>query len=234
MRAVPVERGMRLEAADLSIERPRIVAPGEEVAKRVGRLSGRGYSLTGEQLERADIYAHAPLEAQRVIGCRGVLMIDQHGLVAALLLARLWFGKADLTMTLNGALAGLIAITAEPLAPTPIGATSIGAVGGLLVVLSIVTLDKLRIDDPVGAISVHGVVGIWGLLAVLFYNESSTWWVQLVGILAIFGWVFGVSLLFWLCIKLTVGIRVEEEHEYEGVDIHECGLEAYPEFAVVE
>jgi Amt family ammonium transporter len=156
------------------------------------------------------------------------------GLMAALLVARGWFGKADLTMTLNGALAGLVSITAEPLAPTPFGATIIGAVGGALVVLSIVAIDKLKIDDPVGAISVHGVAGIWGLLAVLIYNEPSVWWVQIVGILAIFAWVFAASLLVWTLIRFTVGIRVDEEHEYEGVDLYECGLEAYPEFTVAE
>jgi len=156
------------------------------------------------------------------------------GLVAALLLARAWFGKADLTMTLNGALAGLVAITAEPLAPSPLNATLIGAIGGLLVVVSIVTLDKLKMDDPVGAISVHGVVGIWGLIAVLFNNEPSVWWVQIVGILAIFSWVFVTSLVAWLLLKVTVGIRVDEEHEYEGVDLYECGLEAYPEFTNAE
>jgi len=156
------------------------------------------------------------------------------GLVAALLLARSWFGKADLTMTLNGALAGLVAITAEPLNPSPLGATLIGAVGGLLVVVSIVTIDKLRIDDPVGAISVHGVSGIWGLLAVLISNGDARWWVQLVGILSIFAWVFALSLAFWFLIRLAVGLRVDAEHEYEGVDLHECGLEAYPEFTTAE
>lgn len=156
------------------------------------------------------------------------------GLIAALLLARIWFGKADLTMVLNGALAGLVAITAGPLAATPIGATMIGFVGGLLVVVSIIALDKLRIDDPVGAISVHGVVGIWGLLAVPIYDDSGKFWIQLVGLLCIFAWVFLTSLLFWLLIRSTIGIRVDEAHEYEGVDLHECGLEAYPEFAMVE
>jgi Amt family ammonium transporter len=156
------------------------------------------------------------------------------GLVFALLLARLWFGKADLTMALNGALAGLVAITAEPLAPTPIGATLIGAIGGLLVVASIVTLDKLRIDDPVGAISVHGVVGMWGLLAVPIYNEEAGLWVQLAGLLSIFFWVFLMSLLVWAAIKYTAGIRVHAEHEYEGVDLSECGMEAYPEFTTAD
>ncbi|MEM7500831.1 MAG: ammonium transporter [Pseudomonadota bacterium] len=156
------------------------------------------------------------------------------GLVAALLLARLWFGKADLTMVLNGALAGLVAITAEPLTPAPLAATLIGAVGGLLVVVSIVTLDKLRIDDPVGAISVHGIAGVWGVLAVLLTNDDAIWWVQIVGLLAIATWVFSTSALVWLALKYTVGIRVDEEHEYEGVDIGECGLEAYPEFTTAE
>lgn len=156
------------------------------------------------------------------------------GLVFALLLSRLWFGKADLTMALNGALAGLVAITAEPLTPAPIAATLIGAVGGMLVVVSIVMLDKLKIDDPVGAISVHGVVGIWGLIAVTFTNpESSLLW-QLIGIVSIFAWVFVMSLLAWFVIKTTLGIRVSEEEEYEGVDLSECGLEAYPEFTKAE
>ena len=156
------------------------------------------------------------------------------GLVFALLLSRLWFGKADLTMALNGALAGLVAITADPLSPTPILATTIGAIGGLIVVASIVTLDKLKIDDPVGAISVHGVVGIWGVLAVLLSNGEAGFVGQIVGILSIFAWTFGVSLIVWLLLKATVGIRVSEEEEYEGVDLSECGLEAYPEFKPAE
>jgi Amt family ammonium transporter len=154
------------------------------------------------------------------------------GLVAALLLARTWFGKADLTMALNGALAGLVAITAEPLTPAPLLATTIGAVGGLLVVGSIVTMDRVfKIDDPVGAISVHGVVGIWGLLAVTLSNPDATLGAQLLGIGTIFAWVFGTALVVWLVIKMVIGIRVSEQEEYEGVDIAECGLEAYPEFA---
>jgi Amt family ammonium transporter len=156
------------------------------------------------------------------------------GLISALLLARFWFGKADLTMALNGALAGLVAITAEPLTPEPLIATLIGGVGGLLVVLSIVGLDKLKIDDPVGAISVHGVVGIWGLLAVCISNPDAKLLVQLEGIACIFGWVFATSFVVWLILKITVGIRVSEEEEYEGVDISECGLEAYPEFTAAE
>lgn len=152
------------------------------------------------------------------------------GVVAALLTARTIFGKADLTMALNGGLAGLVAITAEPLAPTPGWATLVGMLGGLLVVFSIITLDKLRIDDPVGAISVHGVVGMWGLLAVPISNAQATFIAQVTGLLTIFGWTFIMSFIVWLLLKVTLGIRVSEEEEYEGVDIGECGLEAYPEF----
>jgi Amt family ammonium transporter len=152
------------------------------------------------------------------------------GVVAALITARLMFGKADLTMALNGALAGLVAITAEPLAPTPLLATIVGAIGGVLVVFSIVTLDKLKIDDPVGAISVHGVVGMWGLMAVLLSNEDATFTGQIVGLVTILAWTFVVSLIVWGILKAAMGIRVSEEEEYEGVDLGECGLEAYPEF----
>jgi Amt family ammonium transporter len=155
------------------------------------------------------------------------------GLVAALLVARAWFGKADLTMALNGALAGLVAITAEPLTPMPLEATLIGAVGGLIVVPSIVFLDRMfKIDDPVGAISVHGAVGVWGLLAVPITNDDANLGAQLLGIVTIFVWVFVVSFIVWLIVKAVMGIRVSEEEEHEGVDIGECGLEAYPEFNV--
>ncbi|HBA67723.1 MAG TPA: ammonium transporter [Methylococcaceae bacterium] len=152
------------------------------------------------------------------------------GLVAALLTAHFMFGKADLSMTLNGALAGLVAITAEPLTPSPLLATVIGAVGGVIVVFSILTWDKLKIDDPVGAISVHGVVGMWGLIAVCFSNDEASFTAQLIGIVTIFGFVFLSSLLTWYLIKLAMGIRVSEEEEYKGVDFSECGMEAYPEF----
>ncbi|MCO4785898.1 ammonium transporter [Marinomonas atlantica] len=152
------------------------------------------------------------------------------GAVGALILARILFGKADLTMLLNGALAGLVAITAEPSTPSALGATLIGAVGGLIVVVSILMLDKLKIDDPVGAISVHGVVGLWGLLAVPLTNDGASFGGQIAGALTIFVWVFGSSLVVWLVIKAIMGVRVTEEEEYEGVDISECGMEAYPEF----
>jgi Amt family ammonium transporter len=152
------------------------------------------------------------------------------GVVAALITARLLFGKADLTMALNGALAGLVAITAEPLTPSPGIGTLIGMVGGVIVVFAIVALDKLRIDDPVGAISVHGVVGMWGLMAVPLSNSDATFINQLIGLGSIFGFVFLVSFIVWLALKLIMGIRVSAEEEYEGVDIGECGMEAYPEF----
>ena len=133
-------------------------------------------------------------------------------------------------MALNGALAGLVAITAEPADPSALLATIIGGIGGVLVVLSILFFDKMKIDDPVGAISVHGTVGLWGIFAVLLSDAQATFVGQLVGALTIFAWVFTVSLLTWYVLKITVGIRVSEQEEYEGVDISECGMEAYPEF----
>jgi len=152
------------------------------------------------------------------------------GAIAAMIAARLMFGKADLTMLLNGALAGLVAITAEPSTPTALQATIFGAIAGVLVVFSIVALDKLKIDDPVGAISVHGTCGLFGLMLVPVTNGDVSFSGQLIGAATIFGWVFGTSLLVWFLIKMIMGIRVSAEEEYEGVDIGECGLEAYPEF----
>ncbi|MBT1451632.1 ammonium transporter [Glaciecola sp. XM2] len=152
------------------------------------------------------------------------------GSVAALILARVMFGKADLTMALNGALAGLVAITAEPSTPTALQATIFGVLGGILVVFSIVGLDKMKIDDPVGAISVHGVVGLLGLLLVPITNEGAKFSGQIIGALTIFVWVFVTSFIVWYVIKLVMGVRVSEEEEFEGVDLSECGLEAYPDF----
>lgn len=152
------------------------------------------------------------------------------GVIAAMIVAKLLFKKADLTMILNGALAGLVAITADPLSPSAQGAALIGAVGGVLVVFAIISLDKLRLDDPVGAISVHGVVGIWGVLAVPFNNADASFGAQLLGIVGIFVWVFLASLIVWFVIKAIMGVRVSEEEEYAGVDLTECGMEAYPEF----
>ncbi len=152
------------------------------------------------------------------------------GLIAALVTAKLLFGKADLTMTLNGALAGLVAITAEPSTPTPALATLFGAMGGVLVVLSVIMFDKLRLDDPVGAISVHGVVGFLGLMLVPITNGEVKFTGQLIGAATIFVWVFTSSTVVWFLLKKTMGIRVTAEEEYEGVDMSECGMEAYPEF----
>jgi len=152
------------------------------------------------------------------------------GLVGALLTARALFGKADLTMALNGALAGLVAITAEPSTPTALQATLFGLLAGIIVVFSIVGMDRLKIDDPVGAISVHGVIGLFGLLLVPITNDESSFTGQLAGAATIFVWVFAASSLVWYALKRTMGIRVSKEDEYEGLDISECGMEAYPEF----
>lgn len=153
------------------------------------------------------------------------------GLIAALVTAQILFGKADLTMTLNGALAGLVSITAGPLDPSPTLSLIIGAIGGVLVVFSVLALDKMKIDDPVGAISVHGTCGIWGILAVCLTAGAGQLVPQLIGIVGIFVWTFVAAAIVWIALKVTLGIRVTEEEEYEGVDISECGIEAYPEFA---
>lgn len=152
------------------------------------------------------------------------------GAVTALVVSRLMFGRADLTMALNGALAGLVSITAEPLMPEPILATFIGAIGGLIVVFAILGFDRIRIDDPVGAISVHGVAGIWGVFAVLLSNPDATFGSQLAGLLVIGGFVFVTAFILWLVLKMAMGIRLSEEEEVAGADLTECGLEAYPEF----
>ena len=152
------------------------------------------------------------------------------GLIAALVVAKMMFGKADLTMALNGALAGLVAITAEPSTPTPLLATLFGAAGGVLVVFSIVALDKMKIDDPVGAISVHGTVGFLGLLLVPLTNDGASFSGQIIGALTIFVWVFVASYIVWSILKATMGIRVSPEEEETGVDVGETGMDAYPEF----
>ncbi len=152
------------------------------------------------------------------------------GAIGALIIARIIFGKADLTMLLNGALAGLVAITAEPSTPSALQATLFGLIAGVIVVLSILAFDKIKIDDPVGAISVHGVVGLFGLLIVPITNPAASFVGQIAGAATIFTWVFIASLITWAVIKLVIGLRISEEDEYEGADIAECGMEAYPEF----
>ncbi|WP_108851251.1 ammonium transporter [Albidovulum aquaemixtae] len=153
------------------------------------------------------------------------------GAIAALIVSQLRFGKPDLTMVLNGALAGLVSITAEPLTPSLGAATLIGAVGGVLVVFTVPLLDKLRVDDVVGAIPVHLVCGIWGTLAVVLTNSDATLYGQLMSIIIVGVFVFGVSAAVWMALKAALGIRVDEETEINGLDMAELGMEAYPEFA---
>ncbi|KJF87679.1 ammonium transporter [Photobacterium phosphoreum] len=152
------------------------------------------------------------------------------GAIVALLVCKIMWGKADLTMILNGALAGLVAITADPLSPSPLAAVAIGGAAGAIVVFSIIGFDKIKIDDPVGAISVHGVCGLFGLMMVPLSNPDASFMTQLFGAAVIFGWVFGASLAVWGILKLTIGIRVSEDEELEGMDSHDCGVDAYPEF----
>jgi len=151
------------------------------------------------------------------------------GLLATMIVAKLLTGKTDLTLALNGALAGLVAITADPLSTSALAATLIGAVGGVIVYFSILGLDKLKIDDPVGAISVHGVVGVWGVLAVAVMGNAE-FIPQLIGLAAIFAWTFVTSSVAIYAIKKTIGIRVPVKEEHEGSDMEELGLTAYPEF----
>ena len=152
------------------------------------------------------------------------------GVVAAIFLTQLLYGKVDLTMALNGALAGLVSITAEPLTPSIGLATAIGAVGGVIVVFTVPMLDKMKIDDVVGAIPVHLFAGIWGTIAVVLSNGDAGIAAQLFSIAVVGVFVFGVSLVLWAFLHMTIGIRVEEEEEMSGLDSAELGLEAYPEF----
>jgi len=156
------------------------------------------------------------------------------GAVSALVVCKIVWGKADLTMILNGALAGLVAITADPLSPSIVFAGVIGLAAGGLVIFSIVALDRVKIDDPVGAISVHGVAGFFGLILVPFSNADATILGQLYGAGVIFAWVFTASFAVWYLLKLTMGIRVSEEEEYKGMDASDCGIDAYPEFVSVK
>ena len=153
------------------------------------------------------------------------------GAIAALILTQVVYGKVDLTMVLNGALAGLVSITAEPLTPTLGAATLIGAVGGLIVVFSVPLLDKFKIDDVVGAIPVHLLAGIWGTLAVPVTNSDGSFGTQIVSILIVGAFTFVVSAVVWFIIKAVVGIRVSEEDEIAGLDTSELGMDAYPDFS---
>ncbi|NNL18547.1 MAG: ammonium transporter, partial [Boseongicola sp.] len=158
-------------------------------------------------------------------------MAAASGAVAALILTQVMYKKVDLTMVLNGALAGLVSITAEPLAPTLFGALWIGAVGGVIVVFTVPMLDKMKIDDVVGAIPVHLFAGIWGTIAVVFYNGDASLVTQLVGIIAYGVFTFVVSFVVWTVLKGLMGIRVSEEAEIQGLDTSELGMEAYPDFS---
>ena len=153
------------------------------------------------------------------------------GALAALILTQVLYKKVDLTMVLNGALAGLVSITAEPLTPTLGAATLIGAVGGVIVVFAVPFLDKLKIDDVVGAIPVHLFAGIWGTLAVVLTNGDATIGGQVISIIIVGVFVFVVSAVLWLILKAITGIRVTEEEEIMGLDMAELGMEAYPEFS---
>ncbi len=153
------------------------------------------------------------------------------GAIAALILTQVFYKKVDLTMVLNGALAGLVSITAEPLTPTLGVATLIGGVGGVIVVFAVPFLDKLRIDDVVGAIPVHLFAGIWGTIAVALTNGDASFGTQLIGIVTVGVFTFVVSWIVWTVLKMTMGIRVSEEEELAGLDNAELGMEAYPEFA---
>jgi Amt family ammonium transporter len=152
------------------------------------------------------------------------------GVVAAIVLTQIMYGKVDVTMALNGALAGLVSITAEPLAPTPLFAILIGGVGGIIVVLVVPLLDKLKIDDVVGAIPVHLVAGIWGTLIVPLTNDSASYGTQIIGIAAYAAFTIVTSAIVWFVIKAVIGLRVSEEEEMMGLDKSEVGVEAYPEF----
>ncbi len=154
------------------------------------------------------------------------------GVLAVFIYTKLVYKKVDLTFILNGALAGLVAITAEPLTPSPLVATFIGAIGGIAASLSVVMLDKLQLDDPVGAISVHGVAGVLGVMLVPLTNPDASFGIQALGIVVIFAWVIITSFAVWLGLKRFIGIRVTEEEEYIGLDKVDCGLEAYPEFTL--
>ena len=152
------------------------------------------------------------------------------GLIVAMILSKLWLGKTALNATTNGALAGLVVITADPLTPSPVMAMVYGGLGGLLIPFTMSYIEKLGIDDPVGAISVHGIAGILGLMLVPILNTSASFLEQAIGIGAIFGFVFGSSYIIWFLLDKTIGIRVGEQEEVGGSDMWEAGVKAYPYF----
>ena len=155
------------------------------------------------------------------------------GAVAALLLTQIIYKKVDITMVLNGALAGLVSITAEPLTPSLGTATLIGAIGGVIVVFAVPMLDRMKVDDVVGAIPVHLFAGIWGTIAVVFTNSEATIFGQVASIIIVGVFMVVTSSVVWLILMGTMGIRVSEEEELDGLDKVEIGIEAYPEFTKV-
>ncbi|MBW2451925.1 MAG: ammonium transporter [Deltaproteobacteria bacterium] len=155
------------------------------------------------------------------------------GMIAAMAMVQFLYKKVDVTMGLNGALAGLVSITAGPATPSLGAATLIGAVGGVLVVLAVPLFDKLKIDDVVGALSVHLVCGIWGTMAVPFTDGEASFMVQFIGIAATGIYTMAASAIVWLILKYTIGLRCSEEDEYRGLDVSEIGMEAYPDFQTV-
>lgn len=171
----------------------------------------------GAAIEQGNVYINTNLAAAG-------------GLIAAMFLVQIIYKKVDVTMALNGALAGLVSITAGPAAPSPGAAVLIGGVGGILVVLAIPFFDKLRIDDVVGALSVHLVAGIWGTLAVPFCDGETSFVTQFIGVISIGAFVVIASSLVWLLIKFTIGVRCDAKDELLGLDVAEVGLEAYPDF----
>ena len=158
-------------------------------------------------------------------------MAASAGAIVALLLTQLLYKKADLTMILNGALAGLVSITAEPLEPSLIMSALIGGIGGAIVVFGIPLLDKFKIDDVVGAIPVHLFAGIWGTIAVALTNDSASFGIQIYSIIIVGLFTLIASAIVWLILNSVMGIRVSEEEEVNGLDRSELGMEAYPEFS---
>ncbi|PLX97630.1 MAG: ammonium transporter [Desulfuromonas sp.] len=182
--------------------------------------SALALGVAGSAIEQGSVYINTNLAA-----CGGM--------IAAMIAVQLMYKKTDVTMALNGALAGLVSITASPAAPTPGAAILIGAVGGVLVVFAIPFFDKLKIDDVVGALSVHLVCGIWGTLAVPICDDGASFVTQLIGVVSIGAFVIVTSSIVWLVIKFTIGVRCSEEDEFRGLDIAEIGMEAYPDFQPV-
>ena len=182
--------------------------------------SALALGVAGSAIEQGNVYLNTNLAT-----CGGM--------IAAMIAVQIMYKKTDVTMSLNGALAGLVSITAGPAAPSPGAAILIGAVGGILVVFAIPFFDKFKIDDVVGALSVHLICGIWGTLAVPICDDGTSFVTQLTGVLAIGAFVIITSTIVWLAIKFTIGVRCSEEEEFCGLDIAEIGVEAYPDFQSV-